>query len=339
MKSFTISAPPGETPTLQGNTGKVTFTVTNTATRTVDGTVMAKPTAPAEESWFSFPEGATRTYQPGAVMSVATTVTVPPGTPTGTYTFRLDAKAEDNPDEDYTEGPSAQFIVPAAPKPVPWWKRYWWIAVIVAVVLIGGVVAALLLSGGDDGDVAVTTPTATPTPTPKPPIPQRNCAKVEGGSVSISARTRFNATSFAVNAPGVPLGFYSTAEDANRVAELARAFTLRCFIDASNPIEYWLEETGQPLPQGGDCFEYDPRRVEIEKTNSAFVVRDPKVDTPLGTVGNGQQADDLKAVASEFTRRCFIGRGGSIVEVEELPFPLGDRRTERTTTVMDYWEK
>ncbi len=337
MKSFTISPPPGEAPTLQDNTGTVTFTVTNTATRTVSGTVMAKPEAPAEASWFTFVEGATRTYQPGAVMSVPTTITAPAGTPAGTYTFRLDAKAEDNPDEDYTEGPSAQFVVPEAPKPVPWWKKYWWIAAIVAVVLIGGVIAAVLLSGDDD-DVAVTTPTPTATPTPKPPIPERNCKALEG-PVSISPRFRFKATSFAVNTPEVPLGFYADEDDANRVAVLARAFELRGGSGVgADAIEYWLGETGQSLPQGGDCFEYDPARLAIEKPDVGFVVRDPTVDRVLGTVDSGQEADDLKAVASDFTRRCFIGRGRSIVEIEDLPF-VGERRTKRPTTVMDYWEK
>jgi hypothetical protein len=299
--------------------------------------VMAKPTAPAEESWFSFAEGATRAYQPGAVMSVATTVTVPQGTPAGTYTFRLDAKAEDNPDEDYTEGPSAQFIVPAAPKPVPWWKRYWWIFAIVAVVLIGGVIAALLLSGDDDDPTPVVTPVATEV-VEEPKVPELNCEAIAGTSVSIAPRIKFDAVSFAVNAPGVPLGFYATTEDANRVAELARAFKRRCFVGTTaNRVEYWLDETGQPLPEERDCFEYDPARVEIEKTDTAFVVRDPKVDRLLGSVGSGQEADDLKAVASGFTRRCFIGRGRSIVEVDDLPFPLGDRRREIPTTVMDYW--
>jgi hypothetical protein len=341
VKSFTISPPPGETPTLQDNTGRVTFTVTNTATRTVSGTVMAKPQPPAEESWFTFAEGATRSYQPGAVMSVATTITVPAGTAAGTYTFRLDAKAEDNPDEDYTEGPSAQFIVPAAPKPVPWWKRYWWIIAIVAVVLIGIVLAIVLLSRDDD-EVAV-----TPTPAPPPALPDRNCLPVNGNAAAIAPSQIFDRLPrFAVSAAGVDLGTYATPEDANRVAELARAFARRCAIGS---VEYWVDRTGEPLPEPVDCFGYDPGAVEVVPAGSRFAVRDPQVSRSLGTVGTRTEADDLEAVAVNFRTRCFIGAGQArerdidrllrerILDRDRIR-DLGDRFEDLLrTTVMDYW--
>lgn len=324
MKSFTISPPPGEAPTLKDNTGTITFTVTNTATRTVSGTVMAKPQAPAEESWFTFAEGATRTYQPGAVMSVATTITAPAGTPAGTYTFRLDAKAEDNPDEDYTEGPSTQFIVGAAPKPVPWWKRYWWILAIVAVVLIGIVLAVVLFSRGSD-------------------VPERGCKDVDHAALRIDETTilgRFPR--FDVSAGALPLGRYATAEDAQRVVQLAGAFERRCQIDA---VEYWLDATGTALPPREDCFEYDPGKVAVEPSGSRFVVRDPNAARPLGSTATEAEANDLKAVAEAFKRRCFIGRGQGVQdEIDEaleegIRTPGGGLRQLFRTSIMDYWEE
>lgn len=327
MKSFTISPPPGDPPTLQGNTGKVTFTVTNTATRTIDGTVLVKPQPPAEESWFAFAEGATRTYQPGAVQSIATTITVPAGTPAGTYTFRLDAKAEDNPDEDYTEGPEAQFVVADAPEPPPWWKRYWWIAVIAAVVLIGIVVAVLLLSGGDEAEAG---------------IPERNCVAVDPNQVAVNETPVFNIPRFTVNAGGVGLGRYATRADAERVQALARAFGRRCLI---GNVEYWLDPTGEPLPEALDCVGYDPGSVEVAPAGNRFAVRDPQVTRPLGTVGSQAEADDLKAVAAGFDTRCFIGQGQEIEDDVDRVLDEGGRIRDRVdvltnllrTTVMDYW--
>jgi len=324
MKSFTISPPPGDPPTLQNNTGKVTFTVTNTATRTVSGTVMAKPTAPAQESWFSFAEGATRNYQPGAVMSVATTITVPAGTAEGTYTFRLDAKAEDNPDEDYTEGPSAQFILPAPPKPVPWWKRYWWIIAIAAVVLIGIVLAIVLFTRGSG-------------------VPERACVKIDAAAVKTDQNVILGRFArFDVSAGQVNLGRYANQQDAARVEQLAKAFERRCQIAG---VEYWLDETGSALPSRDDCFEYDPEKVVTEPSGSRFVVRDPGAARPLGSTPSQAEADDLKAVAAAFRRRCFIGRNPNIDdEVEEVEdaggrLPGGGIRDLFRTTTMDYWEE
>ena len=331
MQSFTISPPAGDPPTLQGNTGKVTFTVTNTATRSVSGTVMAKPTAPAEESWFSFAEGATRTYQPGAVMSVATTITVPAGTAEGTYTFRLDAKAEDNPDEDYTEGPSAQFIVAAAPKPVPWWKRYWWIIAIVAVVLIGIVLAIVLLSGGDD-DVAVT-PVATEEPG-EPGLPARNCVAIAASSIQIREDTLGFGTlggfdRFVVLSSRLSLGTYGSREDADRVVALAQAFRRRCRI---GKVEYWLDGTRSRPPQD-DCIPYEPSRVVVVPDGPLFVVQDPESAPALGKVESKDEADALAKVAAAFKLRCFIGRFAATAESDDPRFPP----FETATTVMDYW--
>ena len=327
MKSFTISPPPGDPPMLQGNTGKITFTVTNTATRTVDGTVLAKPTAPAEESWFSFPEGATRSYQPGAVQSVSTTITAPPGTPAGTYTFRLDAKAEDNPDEDYTEGPSAQFILPEPPKPVPWWKRYWWIAVIVAVVLVGTVIAVLLLSGGDDEGVA------TPDPTEEvvePKRPERNCEAITAPLTINTRQFAIGLTRHTVSAGSVGLGSYANVDDAKRVVQLGTAFKRRCSIGA---VEYWLDGTDAPLPDNVDCVNYDPGKVEVVRDGSAFVVQDPQVTPRLGTLLRQADAEDLEKVAKTFKARCFIGRSPADLSPEN---PLAPRQKFRTS-VMDFW--
>jgi hypothetical protein len=148
MPTFSISPPPGAPLALSGGTGTLSFTITNTAAMSATGSAVIIPTAPTTLDWYAVNGDNTRTFPAGGVESFAITITAPPGTVAGAYGFRLDAKSEANPEEDYTEGPAVQFTVPAAPKKVPWWKKYWWILVIAAVVIIGIVVAILLLGGG-----------------------------------------------------------------------------------------------------------------------------------------------------------------------------------------------
>lgn len=311
MKSFTISPPIGDPPTLKGNTGNVVFTVTNTATRTVDGTALAQPQPPAEVGWFSFPDGATRTYEPGAVMSVGVTVTAPAGTPAGTYTFRLDVKAEDNPDEDYTEGPSAQFVLAEAPKPVPWWKRYWWILAIVAVVLIGIVVAVLLLSGGDDGgggggDAG---------------LPERNCLAYDPASVSVQD---LGAAGFALDSGAGRLAVLDNAQDADQGRLLAKAHNKRCRIGAgANAVDYWLGEGGGPRPPQRDCLPYDPSALTIvDESPNGFLLADGS--SRMEVLDTRPEADDMLKIAKAFSNQCFIGRD--------------NQRANRRDFIVTYWE-
>jgi hypothetical protein len=79
---------------------------------------------------------------------------VPPGTTPGSYSFRLDAVSEDDPDEDFTEGPSVAFDVTAPPPPPPKKKFPWWILAIVGafvlLIIIGVVIWLLVRDGGSE---------------------------------------------------------------------------------------------------------------------------------------------------------------------------------------------
>jgi hypothetical protein len=72
----------------------------------------------------------------------------PAGTAPGSYRFKLVALSAENPDEDYTEGPSVTVKVPATEKPKK--KFPWWILIVLLLVLVGGGVtlAILLIPGG-----------------------------------------------------------------------------------------------------------------------------------------------------------------------------------------------
>ena len=72
---------------------------------------------------------------------------LPTGTKPGTYSVRCDAVAEENPDEDFTEGPSVSFEVAAEEKK----KGFpWWIVAVAAVVILGAIAADRARDAGEE---------------------------------------------------------------------------------------------------------------------------------------------------------------------------------------------
>jgi serine/threonine-protein kinase len=87
---------------------------------------------------------------------------VPAGSPAGSYSFRLDAISEADPDEDFTEGPSVAFQVPEPPKkkPFPWWIVI--VAAAVVLLIVIGIVVWLLVR--DNGKATVPQVVGQPEP-------------------------------------------------------------------------------------------------------------------------------------------------------------------------------
>jgi hypothetical protein len=288
VPSFVVNAPADPVKLMDG-TATVMFTVTNASQRALDGTVLVHAAPPTGGDWFAIVGERTRRYQPGGVEQVAVKLTIPAGTAAGTYDFRLDAKSEANPDEDYTEGPGVGFEVPPPPpKPVPWWRKYWWVIVIAAVVVIGIVVALVLAIGGAQAD-----------------IPERNCVQYDPETVRIEPIPPF--VFFAVNADAGRLALLRTPGDADRAQTLAKAHTTHCRIGAGpQSIEYWLGNGDGPRPPRLDCISYDPDALEIRDLATGFLVTDGGLLSE--TVATRQDADDLLALARAFDSECFIGR-------------------------------
>jgi hypothetical protein len=166
MPSFTVTAAAPSVALEQTGGGRAAFTVTNTTAAPVTARLAVTPQAPAAATWFTVAEPSMRSFAPNTTESVAAQIVVPAGTTPGTYAFRLDAIAESNPDEDFTEGPPVSFEVkpPAvkADKPFPWW-----ILIIVALVLLGGGAAfALTRGGGKPGTPKITALSFTVRPVP-----------------------------------------------------------------------------------------------------------------------------------------------------------------------------
>jgi hypothetical protein len=144
MPSFVFSEEPAKPVKVRDGAATVDVKVTNTAGEEKVGTVLVEPEAPATFDWLTIAGEATRSYAPGATEDVAIAIAVPAGTAPATYAFQLDAKAEDNPDEDYTNGPRVQFEVPKPRPPLPWWRRYWWVFAIAAAIVLAAILVVML---------------------------------------------------------------------------------------------------------------------------------------------------------------------------------------------------
>jgi hypothetical protein len=161
LASFTITAASQKVGLDSSGTASAAFTVTNTSGSAIKGRLIVTPNDPAKPEWLSLQGEPLRDFAPSAAEQVTVALKLPPAAPPGDYSFRLDAVAEDNPDEDFTEGPSVAFTVAApAPKKKPF---PWWIIVVAVVVLIGiGVVIWLLAKGSDKPKTPnMTLPTAS----------------------------------------------------------------------------------------------------------------------------------------------------------------------------------
>jgi hypothetical protein len=93
------------------------FTVTNASEQPLKGRLLTRPIEPAKPEWFSIIGESIRDFAPHASEQVIVQLDLPPGSPPGAYSFRLDAVSEVDPDVGFTEGPSIAFDVLAAPPP------------------------------------------------------------------------------------------------------------------------------------------------------------------------------------------------------------------------------
>ena len=123
--TFTVTSA-GQRVSLDANgAAQASFTVTNTSTQTLRGRLLARPGDTAKPEWFSVAGETVRQFGPNSAEQVVVQLNVAPTPPPGSYSFRLDAISEADPDEDFTEGPSVAFEVAATPPPpkrkIPWW--------------------------------------------------------------------------------------------------------------------------------------------------------------------------------------------------------------------------
>ncbi len=140
---FAITTAANSVP-LDGNRkGQIVFTVSNTSVSAVRGRARIAPDGAAAATWFKLAGEAEREFTVNATQQYTVQIVVPPTVAAGNYTVRLDMVGVDNPDEDFTQGPSVTFAVP---EPLPVKKFPWWIIAVIVGIVIVGVILAVVLS-------------------------------------------------------------------------------------------------------------------------------------------------------------------------------------------------
>ena len=129
---------------------QVSFTVSNTGPKALAGRAKLVALGSTKESWLVLEGEAERNFAKGESHQFTVMIAAPPGTPTGKHVFRCNMISVENPDDDFTEGPSVSFevkeLAPAAPPPR---KFAWWIVAVAGVIVFGaGIITWLLLPGG-----------------------------------------------------------------------------------------------------------------------------------------------------------------------------------------------
>ncbi len=130
--------------------GEASFTVSNASGRTIDGRALLVAEDEAVKAWLSLVGEAEREFAEAETHQYTVEVAAPPEALAGDYDIGLDMVETENPDENYTKGPTVTVEVPEPepepeepgwPFPWPWW--YILVGVLVVVVVI--VVLILLL--------------------------------------------------------------------------------------------------------------------------------------------------------------------------------------------------
>jgi hypothetical protein len=131
---------------------QTSFTVYNNSGRIMRGRARISPQDPATEKWLTLAGEAEKDFPIAGTQQYNVQIAVPAGSPPGSYSFRLDMVGTENPDEEFSQGPTVTFEVPApapAKKPFPIWIP---IVAVVALLVVGGVIAFLATRGDSQAE-------------------------------------------------------------------------------------------------------------------------------------------------------------------------------------------
>ncbi|WP_224240445.1 LamG domain-containing protein [Hyalangium gracile] len=146
-RSFAITtSSPSVQPDGSGQ-GEFTFTVSNGLGRPARVRAVLEPEGQLQRGWLALTGEPERELAPDGTQSYGVRVSTPPGTPEGTYAFRLIVVNVANPDEEFAIGPSVALQV-QRPTIAPPRKFPMWLVLLAAGVLLisaGAVGAGLLL--------------------------------------------------------------------------------------------------------------------------------------------------------------------------------------------------
>ncbi|MDQ5826291.1 MAG: hypothetical protein M3441_19020 [Chloroflexota bacterium] len=185
---------------------QTSFTVYNSSGRAIRGRARIVAQNPTSETWITLVGDAEKDFPIAGTHQYNVEIVVPYGSSPGSYPFRLDMVGTENPDEEFSQGPSVTFEVPVAPppkKPFPIWIP---IAIVVAaLVLVGGVIAFLATRGGGTTPpdaTATATLTSTPVESTSTPTPSSTAAPAASQVWSHPASILSNRTYYHMRLTG-----------------------------------------------------------------------------------------------------------------------------------------
>jgi hypothetical protein len=151
--------------------GQTSYTVSNTTNHALRGRAHIVAQQATAGSWLTLLGESERGFASSGSQQYVVQITVPPAAAAGDYTFRLDVVDLANPDDNFSEGPSVKFVVPApvpVKRPFPWWI----IAVIIGILILVGAGTYGIVQLTHKNPAVIPTPTVTKsTPTPLVPTP------------------------------------------------------------------------------------------------------------------------------------------------------------------------
>lgn len=152
---FTVEPVDNQIKVVAGKASTMRFLVTNKLSQSIDGRLrVVVPEEKARAEWFSIEGGETPRYAENEACTHVVKVEVPKGTAAGSYSFRLDAATERDPDHETTLGPVVAFDVTGAPSPTPGMPVWAWVLI--------GIGALLVLGGGGFGIYKLLSPPPAP---------------------------------------------------------------------------------------------------------------------------------------------------------------------------------
>ena len=135
--------------------GEIVFTVTNITAQTVIGRADIASDNSTTKAWATIQGETERNFAPNATEQYVVDLNVPGSASIGTYSISLNLIGVDDPDEDFTEGPSVAFEVLEAVVAPPKRKfnfSWWWIVVaVVAFFALEGMVLFSFSKASDNG--------------------------------------------------------------------------------------------------------------------------------------------------------------------------------------------
>jgi WD40 repeat protein len=126
---------------------QVSFTVSNTGPKSLAGRAKLVALGSTKDAWLTLEGEPERSFAKGESHQFTVKIAAPPGTPAGKHAFRLNVISVENPDDDFTEGPSVSFEVKELPPVAPPPRKFpWWIVAVAAILVIGaGIITWLLI--------------------------------------------------------------------------------------------------------------------------------------------------------------------------------------------------